>query len=148
MSSVISSNSTRFSRASSIMLSRRVSEMMSRFQPVNWAASRTFWPPRPIARLNWSSGTISSIVMFVSSISTFETSAGLMALQTNRAGSSTYGTMSIFSPRSSSTTDCTRDPRMPTHAPTGSTSLSWLYTATLLRTPGSRATATMRTIPS
>ena len=32
------------------------------------------------------------------------------------------GTMSIFSPRSSCTTACTRLPRMPTQAPTGSTS--------------------------
>ena len=43
------------------------------------------------------------------------------AFATKRAGSSLYGMMSIFSPRSSETTMRTRDPRGPTHAPTGST---------------------------
>jgi hypothetical protein len=42
-----------------------------------------------------------------------------MALQTKRAGSRSNGTMSIFSPRSSCTTAWTREPFMPTHAPTG-----------------------------
>jgi hypothetical protein len=37
---------------------------------------------------------------------------------------------------------------MPTHAPTGSTSLSRLLTAILLRAPGSREAATTRTMPS
>jgi hypothetical protein len=56
--------------------------------------------------------------------------------------------MSIFSPRSSCTTACTREPFMPTQAPTGSTSPSREVTAILLRDPGSRATLTMRTMPS
>jgi hypothetical protein len=38
-----------------------------------------------------------------------------------RAGSVFHGMMSIFSPRSSETTIRTREPRGPTHAPTGST---------------------------
>ena len=56
--------------------------------------------------------------------------------------------MSIFSPRSSCTTACTREPFMPTQAPTGSTSLSRLATAILARPPGSRAAASMTTMPS
>ena len=81
-------------------------------------------------------------------MTTRTTSAGAMALHTKRAGSRSNGTMSIFSPRSSWTTACTREPFMPTHAPTGSTSLSRLLTAILLRAPGSRAAATTRTMPS
>lgn len=56
--------------------------------------------------------------------------------------------MSIFSPRSSCTTACTRLPFMPTHAPTGSTSESRLDTAIFARPPGSRAAASMTTMPS
>jgi hypothetical protein len=62
-----------------------------------------------------------------------------IALMTKRAGSRSNGTMSIFSPRSSCTTACTREPFMPTHAPTGSTSASRLVTAIFERAPGSRA---------
>ncbi len=56
--------------------------------------------------------------------------------------------MSIFSPRSSCTTAWTREPFMPTQAPTGSTSGSRLDTAILARLPGSRAAVSMRTMPS
>jgi hypothetical protein len=49
--------------------------------------------------------------------------------------------MSIFSPCSSCTTACTRLPRMPTQAPTGSIEESLEITAILARLPGSRATA-------
>ncbi len=59
--------------------------------------------------------------------------AGLRALATNRAGSSLKGMMSIFSPRSSETTMRTRDPRGPTHAPTGSTPSAWETTAIFAR---------------
>jgi hypothetical protein len=48
--------------------------------------------------------------------------------------------MSIFSPCSSFTTACTRLPRMPTQAPTGSIEPSFDSTAILAREPGSRAT--------
>src|SRR6267143_184966 len=126
----------------------RDSLLMSSFHPVSWAASRTFWPRRPIASESWSSGTMISIALFSSSSSTRETSAGCSALQTNRAESSSQGTMSIFSPRSSCTTACTRLPFMPTQAPTGSTSASRDATAILVRPPGSRATASMTTTPS
>ena len=56
--------------------------------------------------------------------------------------------MSIFSPCSSLTTAWTREPRMPTQAPTGSTEESREITAILAREPGSRATALTSTMPS
>jgi hypothetical protein len=59
-------------------------------------------------------------------ITTRAISAGAMALHTKRAGSRSYGTMSMRSPRSSCTTACTREPFTPTQAPTGSTSDSRL----------------------
>ena len=71
-----------------------------------------------------------------------------MALITNRTGSMSYGMMSIFSPRSSWTTAWTREPFMPTQAPTGSTSESRLATAIFERAPGSRAAVRMLTMPS
>ena len=43
---------------------------------------------------------------------------------------------------------CTREPRMPTQAPTGSTDPSLEITAILARAPGSRATAFTSTMPS
>ena len=52
---------------------------------------------------------------------TSRTRAGDSAFAMNRAGSVFHGMMSIFSPRSSETTMRTREPRGPTHAPTGST---------------------------
>ncbi len=67
------------------------------------------------------------------------TSAGDMALMTNCAGFSSCGMMSTRSPAISLETACTREPRMPTHAPTGSMRGSLLRTAILARTPGSRA---------
>ena len=56
--------------------------------------------------------------------------------------------MSIRSPDSSRTTACTREPLMPTHAPTGSIRSSVDATAILDRVPGSRATARICTTPS
>ena len=56
--------------------------------------------------------------------------------------------MSIFSPCNSLTTACTREPRMPTHAPTGSIEESFDTTAILAREPGSRATDFTSTMPS
>ena len=46
-------------------------------------------------------------------------------------------------PASSLEPDCTRDPRIPTQAPTGSILGSLLFTAILARTPGSRAADTI-----
>ena len=98
---------------------------MSIFQPVSLAASRTFWPFLPIASDNCLSSTTTSITRSASStIDTRCTLAGLIALVTNRIGSSDHSTMSIFSPRSSRMIDWTRVPFMPTQAPTGSTSRS------------------------
>jgi len=62
--------------------------------------------------------------------------------------SSENSMMSIFSPRNSRMIDCTRIPFIPTHAPTGSTSLSRLTTAILVRSPASRAIALIETVPS
>ena len=56
--------------------------------------------------------------------------------------------MSIFSPCSSPTTACTREPRMPTQAPTGSIEESREITAILAREPGSRATDLISMMPS
>jgi hypothetical protein len=105
-------------------------------------------PLAPDGEESFSSGTTSSMRPSASSTMTLFTSAGWMAAHTKRAGSRSYGTMSIFSPRSSCTTACTREPFMPTHAPTGSTSASRLVTAIFERAPGSRAQATIFTMPS
>ncbi len=55
------------------------------------------------------------------------------------SGTSFQGTISIFSPNSSSRMLLTREPRTPTQAPTQSTLASVLDTAILVRWPGSRA---------
>ena len=61
---------------------------------------------------------------------------------------SVQGMMSIFSPCSSPTTAWTREPRIPTQAPTGSIELSDEVTAILARLPGSRAIERMVMMPS
>jgi hypothetical protein len=71
-----------------------------------------------------SSGTTTSIRSASSSITTLETSAGWRAFTRKVGTSSFHGMMSIFSPWSSLTTACTREPLMPTQAPTGSMELS------------------------
>jgi hypothetical protein len=76
------------------------------------------------------------------------TFAGCSAFSANVVISSLNSMMSIFSPRSSRMIDCTRMPFMPTHAPTGSTSLSRDITAILVRSPASRAIARIVTVPS
>ncbi len=125
-----------------------VSERMSTRTPVRRAARRAFWPSRPIARLSWWSGTITSAAVPSSEMWTAVTFAGDSALATKSARSSLNGTMSIFSPRSSLTTMRTRPPRAPTHAPTGSTLWSFDQTAIFVRWPGSRAQALISTMPS
>ena len=89
-------------------------------QPVSRAASRAFWPSRPIASDSIRSGTVTLAMRCSSSMSTEMTCAGLRALATNRLASSLHGMTSIFSPDSSATTAWTRAPRWPTVAPTGS----------------------------
>ena len=125
-----------------------VSLLMSMRQPVSFAASRAFCPSRPMARESWWSGTITSAVFVSSWMSTRMTFAGLSAEATNREVSAFQGIMSIFSPRSSSTMACTREPFGPTQAPTASTFLSREETPTLLRAPASRAMALISTMPS
>ena len=94
------------------------------------------------------SGTVTEAMRSSSSIWTATTWAGLSALATKTSGSSDQGMTSIFSPPSSATTACTRAPRWPTVAPTGS-SPSWrLATAILLRLPASRAMARISTVPA
>jgi hypothetical protein len=121
---------------------------MSMSQPVSCEASRTFWPRRPMASESCWSGTTTSMRSRSSSSTTLATSAGASALTTKVAMSCDQGMMSIFSPCSSLTTACTREPRMPTQAPTGSTEESRETTAILAREPGSRATALTSTMPS
>ena len=59
-----------------------------------------------------------------------------IALITNCAGLSSNGMMSTRSPAISFETACTREPRIPTQAPTGSMRGSLLRTAILARAPG------------
>ncbi len=101
-----------------------------------------------MASRSCSSGTMTSIIFSDSFTRTRMISAGWRALHTNFAGSSSHAMMSILSPRSSCTTLWTRDPFIPTHAPTGSTSRSFDFTAILVRNPGSLATLRMVTTPS
>ena len=116
-------------------------------QPVSFAASRAFWPSRPMASESIRSGTVTLAMRCSSSMSTSTTWAGRSALATNTAGSSFHGMMSIFSPPSSATTAWTRAPRWPTVAPTGSRPSWRLATATLMRLPASRAIALISTVP-
>ena len=122
---------------------------MSMSQPISLLARRTFCPFLPMARESCESSTITSSFLFSGSvICTRVTFAGLKAFCANATVSSLYGIMSIFSPRSSRMMDCTRMPFIPTHAPTGSTSLSRLITATFVRSPASRAANRICTVPS
>src|SRR6184192_4366540 len=121
---------------------------MSTFQPVRRAASRALSPSLPIASASWSFGTTTVASRLSSSTKTSRTRAGDSAFAMNRAGSVFHGMMSIFSPRSSDTTMRTREPRGPTHAPTGSTPWACDSTAILERYPGSRATPRISTSPS
>ena len=92
---------------------------MSIRQPVRRAASRAFWPSRPMASESIRSGTVTLAMRCSWSMSTEMTWAGDSALATNADGSSFHGMTSIFSPPSSATTAWTRAPRWPTVAPTG-----------------------------
>ena len=115
--------------------------MTCRFQPVSSLARRTFWPPRPMAWASFSSSTAMSMVWFSSSLKIDFTSAGDIALMASCAGSSSHNTTSIFSPANSPDTACTREPRIPTQAPTASMRPSLVLTAIFAREPGSRAAA-------
>src|SRR5882672_6276643 len=77
---------------------------------------------------------MTSICRFsMSVIRTWLTLAGDNALAAKTEGSSDHSMMSIFSPRNSRMIACTREPFIPTHAPTGSTSGSFEATAILAR---------------
>src|SRR5947207_1866435 len=121
-------------------------EYRSIFQPVSSEARRTFWPLRPIASESWSSSTIAWIVLVSGSENTRATRAGASASLAKRSGSGDHGTMSMRSPFNSFTTACTREPFIPTHAPTGSIESSRDETAILVRLPASRAVARISTI--
>ena len=64
------------------------------------------------------------------------------------AWSCDHGMMSIFSPCNSPTTACTREPRMPTQAPTGSMEESREITAILARDAGIAGDRLDVTMPS
>ena len=126
---------------------------MSIRMPVSFAARRAFCPFLPIASDSWLSGTITSAAGGASApassaTTTDETLAGDSARATNVDGSCDHSMMSIFSPRSSRLITWMRVPRSPTQAPIGSTSRFVDATATLARSPASRAVAFTRTIPS
>ena len=124
---------------------------MSIRMPVSLAARRAFCPFLPMASDSWLSGTITSAEGCPSpssSIVTPDTLAGDSARATNVAGSCDHSTMSIFSPRSSRLMTWIRVPRRPTQAPIGSTSRLVEATATLARSPASRAVAFTTTMPS
>src|SRR5437867_1107585 len=105
--------------------------MISIFQPVSLAASRTFCPLRPMASESWLSATTTSADFFSSSKPTFSITAGFKASAMKTRESCVHAMMSIFSPRSSRTTAWTREPFIPTQAPTGSTARSREATAFL-----------------
>ncbi len=102
-----------------------------------------------MASESWSSGTVTRQAREPSSAGvTSTTSAGESAEAMNLHGSSSYSTISIFSPPSSATMRFTRMPFAPMQAPTASTSGLWLCTAILVREPASRETALISTVPS
>ena len=133
--------------SASLFSSASLSVMTFRSQPVSSLARRMFCPPRPIAWDSLSSSTAISMLCESSSTTIDTTSAGDIALTTNCAGLSSHRMMSTRSPASSFDTACTREPRMPTQAPTGSIRLSLLLTAIFARSPGSRAAPRMSISP-
>ena len=106
---------------------------MSISQPVSCEARRTFWPRRPMPATAARRAPRLRCGRVSSSSTTLVTSAGASALTMKVAASGDHGMMSIFSPCSSCTTACTRAPRMPTQAPTGSIEESCEITAILAR---------------
>src|SRR3990172_7206563 len=86
-----------------------------------------------MASESWSVGTTTSTRLASSSSTTFAPSAGASALTMNVARCGDHWMMSIFSPCNSFITACTREPRMPTQAPTGSMEESFDITAILAR---------------
>ena len=68
-------------------------------------------------------------------------SAGDKVLTNNLAWSSSQTTISILSFPNSLETACTREPLIPTQAPTGSILASFVFTAILVLAPASLATA-------
>src|SRR6266849_8317579 len=121
---------------------------MSIRRPVSLAASRAFWPSRPIARESWFLGTRTVAVRVTRSMVTLSAFAGPRAAATKASGSSDQGTMSTCSLASWLRMARWRTPFGPTHAPTGSSPGSVEETAILVRRPGSRAIALTCTVPA
>ena len=121
---------------------------MSIRQPVSRAASRAFWPSRPMASESIRSGTVTFAIRCSSSMFTPRTWAGDSALATNTDASSFHGITSIFSPASSATTAWTRAPRWPTVAPTGRARPGARRPRPWSATPASRAIALISTVPA
>ena len=125
-----------------------VSDFISIFQFVSLAANLAFCPDFPIAKDNWSSGTITWANFSSSLISTAIIFAGNKAADINIAGSGFHSITSIFSPFNSFITFWILTPFCPTQEPTGSIFSSGEYTATLLLYPGSRETLFISINPS
>ena len=126
---------------------------MSIFAPISSAARRTFRPRLPMASESWSLSTMTSRCgrCACSSLVTRDARDLGRRERVLREDDDVFvaqGMMSIFSPRSSRMMDCTREPFMPTQAPTGSTSRSRDVTAILARSPGSRTAPLITTVPS
>ncbi len=110
-------------------------------------ARRMFCPSLPIACARSSSATTTTRRVSVTGMIRF-TSAGANTRRIRSDSSSVQLMISIRSLDNSRTIACTRLPRIPTHAPTGSTRLSFVVTAIFERWPGSRTTFTIRMVPS
>ncbi len=116
-------------RASATSSLTSLSLLMSILAPISSEARRTFWPRLPMASESCSSSTMTSRCG-TSPWCVTETRVILAgaerALGEGHQVVADHSMMSIFSPRSSRMIDCTREPFMPTQAPTGSTSRSRL----------------------
>ncbi|MBT9148636.1 MAG: hypothetical protein DDT28_00046 [Dehalococcoidia bacterium] len=75
--------------------------LISIFQPLSFAASRTFCPSLPMASDNCPSGTTTTAAASAGFVSTRNICAGLSALAMNILGSGCHRTTSTFSPCSS-----------------------------------------------
>src|SRR6187397_966273 len=107
--------------------------------PVSREVSRAFCPFFPMASESWSSSTEICTFFFSVSKTRFFIFAGLSASRTYSFGSELQRMISTFSLLSSRTMFFTREPRMPTHAPTGSTFSFARHTSNLDRPVGNLA---------
>ena len=137
-------SSTQLALLASRSFPRRPARVMTlSSQPVSSLARRMFWPPRPMACDSLSSATAISMLC--------DSSSTTMELDFRRRHRVDDELRRVLVARDDVDalagdlvrTACTREPRMPTQAPTGSMRGSLLFTAILARTPGSRAAPRM-----